>query len=245
MIIASTLVIGWLYAAISVRQAQAKSLQTLCLTSRSANSRTLMRFSAFDIPGSCDIIPGWRGSERGCFSEMLREDGFADAVGSVSFVQKNEHLSTVTGTIRVGAAFSDASGRTRQAGAVHRGRHHFSLGAALNGSDIIRIKELVRSISMEYVSKILTALLHCMSISGSGPRSIYFGGGAKRILDAGNRLRVFLASQQRSACISTPASPLPRMCRAALPALPAAPTIAPIPPATSTALPNRNPQKGS
>lgn len=59
-----------------------------------------MEFRTFDIQGPFEIMPRKIEDERGYFSEIFREDVFADCVGRVHFVQDNQSLSVRPGTVR-------------------------------------------------------------------------------------------------------------------------------------------------
>lgn len=59
-----------------------------------------MEIQSLDLLGSKLISPHRIGDERGYFSETFRADQFANEVGDWSFVQDNESLSALPGTIR-------------------------------------------------------------------------------------------------------------------------------------------------
>lgn len=59
-----------------------------------------MEFHKFDLAGPVEIVPRRIGDERGYFSEIFRLGPFADHAGKVEFVQENESLSALAGTIR-------------------------------------------------------------------------------------------------------------------------------------------------
>jgi len=59
-----------------------------------------MEIQSLDLFGSKLICPHRIGDERGYFSETFRADQFANEVGDWSFVQDNESLSALPGTIR-------------------------------------------------------------------------------------------------------------------------------------------------
>ena len=59
-----------------------------------------MEIRRFDIDGPVEIIPRKIEDERGYFSEIFRLSDFADQIGRVEFVQDNQSLSVLTGTIR-------------------------------------------------------------------------------------------------------------------------------------------------
>lgn len=59
-----------------------------------------MRFQTFDIAGPVEIGPRKLGDARGYFSEIWREDLFAQSIGPVNFVQENQSYSAGIGTIR-------------------------------------------------------------------------------------------------------------------------------------------------
>ena len=59
-----------------------------------------MKFNSLDLGGPTEILPSKFGDDRGYFSETFRADMFCDHVGAYQFVQDNQSLSTVAGTIR-------------------------------------------------------------------------------------------------------------------------------------------------
>lgn len=59
-----------------------------------------MEFRPLDLPGIVEIIPSRHGDARGYFSEIFRADEFGDQIGAVDFVQENQSLSAMEGTIR-------------------------------------------------------------------------------------------------------------------------------------------------
>lgn len=59
-----------------------------------------MEFHTFDLEGPIEIVPKRNEDERGYFSEIFRSDLFRGQVGSVEFVQDNQSLSILAGTIR-------------------------------------------------------------------------------------------------------------------------------------------------
>jgi dTDP-4-dehydrorhamnose 3,5-epimerase len=59
-----------------------------------------MEFRTFDVEGPVEIIPRKIQDERGYFAELFRESSFAERVKAVHFVQDNESLSVLVGTIR-------------------------------------------------------------------------------------------------------------------------------------------------
>lgn len=59
-----------------------------------------MELRSFDIDGPFEIMPRKIEDERGYFSEIFRENIFAERVPGVKFVQDNQSLSVKTGTIR-------------------------------------------------------------------------------------------------------------------------------------------------
>ena len=54
----------------------------------------------FDIAGPLELLPTKHGDERGYFSEILRMAPFVARAGAVEFVQDNQSLSAIAGTIR-------------------------------------------------------------------------------------------------------------------------------------------------
>ena len=59
-----------------------------------------MEFRDFDIEGPLEIEPRKIGDHRGYFSEVFRQDIFEKHAGPVNFVQENQSLSVLSGTIR-------------------------------------------------------------------------------------------------------------------------------------------------
>ncbi|MBB3957781.1 dTDP-4-dehydrorhamnose 3,5-epimerase [Novosphingobium sediminicola] len=59
-----------------------------------------MNFRLFDISGPVEVVPRKLGDERGYFTELFREDRFAEYAGGSDFVQENQSLSSKVGTIR-------------------------------------------------------------------------------------------------------------------------------------------------
>lgn len=59
-----------------------------------------MNFETFDLAGPVAVQPLRRGDARGYFAETFRADTFARAVAECDFVQENESLSAVSGTVR-------------------------------------------------------------------------------------------------------------------------------------------------
>jgi dTDP-4-dehydrorhamnose 3,5-epimerase len=59
-----------------------------------------MKFRSFDIDGPLEIIPRRIKDERGYFSEIFRLNSFAEHAQSIEFVQDNQSLSLIPGTIR-------------------------------------------------------------------------------------------------------------------------------------------------
>lgn len=60
----------------------------------------MMEFRNFDIDGPLEIIPRKIADERGYFSEIFRLNTFAERVHGVEFVQDNQSLSLLPGTVR-------------------------------------------------------------------------------------------------------------------------------------------------
>ena len=59
-----------------------------------------MEFRAFDIDGPFEIQPRKIEDERGYFSEIYRQNAFAEHAGEVEFVQDNQSFSVRPGTLR-------------------------------------------------------------------------------------------------------------------------------------------------
>ena len=59
-----------------------------------------MEFRKLALDGPLAIVPRKIEDERGYFSEIFREDAFAEQAGAVRFVQENQSLSIRPGTIR-------------------------------------------------------------------------------------------------------------------------------------------------
>jgi dTDP-4-dehydrorhamnose 3,5-epimerase len=59
-----------------------------------------VQLRTFDISGLLEIVPAKIEDERGYFSEIFRNDRFAEIAGDVTFVQDNQSLSVRQGTIR-------------------------------------------------------------------------------------------------------------------------------------------------
>ena len=59
-----------------------------------------MRLNKLAIDDVVEIVPRRSGDARGYFSETFRTDWFGQNVAQVDFVQENQSLSTVAGTIR-------------------------------------------------------------------------------------------------------------------------------------------------
>lgn len=59
-----------------------------------------MKITPLEIDGLLLIEPSRIGDERGFFSETFRSDRFQEAAGPVTFVQDNQSLSALRGTIR-------------------------------------------------------------------------------------------------------------------------------------------------
>lgn len=60
-----------------------------------------MKFEFFDIDGLCLVTPRKFGDDRGYFMETFQDKLFNDAIGeTISFVQDNQSLSTLAGTVR-------------------------------------------------------------------------------------------------------------------------------------------------
>ena len=59
-----------------------------------------MEFRTFDVDGPIEIRPSKIEDYRGYFSEIFRLDKFAKQSGPVEFVQDNQSLSTLAGTVR-------------------------------------------------------------------------------------------------------------------------------------------------
>ncbi len=59
-----------------------------------------MEFRNFDIDGPLEIIPRKIADERGYFCEIFRLNKFAERAQEVQFVQDNQSLSVLPGTIR-------------------------------------------------------------------------------------------------------------------------------------------------
>ena len=59
-----------------------------------------MQFRTFFIDGPVEILPRKIEDERGYFSEIFKQNVFAERVPDVSFVQDNQSLSVKPGTIR-------------------------------------------------------------------------------------------------------------------------------------------------
>lgn len=59
-----------------------------------------MQFRSFDLEGPLEIIPRKIEDDRGYFSEIFRDDAFAEHTGPAKFVQDNQSLSVRAGTIR-------------------------------------------------------------------------------------------------------------------------------------------------
>lgn len=59
-----------------------------------------MQFERMDIPEIVRIIPKRFGDNRGYFSEVFRDDQFAQHIGPTRFVQDNQSLSAEVGTVR-------------------------------------------------------------------------------------------------------------------------------------------------
>lgn len=59
-----------------------------------------MEFRKFNLDGPVEITPRKIEDERGYFSEIFRDDAFAQQVAKVDFVQENQSLSVRIGTIR-------------------------------------------------------------------------------------------------------------------------------------------------
>ncbi|HRK23396.1 MAG TPA: dTDP-4-dehydrorhamnose 3,5-epimerase [Beijerinckiaceae bacterium] len=59
-----------------------------------------MKFERFDIDGPVLVTPVRIGDSRGFFSESFRADKFEAEIGPTRFVQDNQSLSVVRGTIR-------------------------------------------------------------------------------------------------------------------------------------------------
>lgn len=59
-----------------------------------------MNFQQFDIDGPVLIEPKRIGDSRGWFSETYREDRLGGSIGLQSFVQHNQSMSAVKGTVR-------------------------------------------------------------------------------------------------------------------------------------------------
>ena len=63
-------------------------------------SETRMLIERFEIPDVVHIEPKRIGDHRGYFSEVFRQDWFAENVEDVAFVQENQSLSVAVGTVR-------------------------------------------------------------------------------------------------------------------------------------------------
>lgn len=59
-----------------------------------------MRFHVLEIPGPLEIVPLRHEDDRGYFTETYRSDLFAQHAGETCFVQENQSLSRLPGTIR-------------------------------------------------------------------------------------------------------------------------------------------------
>ncbi len=59
-----------------------------------------MKLERLPIPGLACIVPTRLGDKRGFFSEVFKEQWFRENVADVSFVQENESLSAIVGTVR-------------------------------------------------------------------------------------------------------------------------------------------------
>ncbi|WP_420383807.1 dTDP-4-dehydrorhamnose 3,5-epimerase [Novosphingobium sp.] len=59
-----------------------------------------MKFNRFALAGPVEIVPTRHGDDRGFFAEAFRVDRFSAAVGEYTFIQENESLSALVGTIR-------------------------------------------------------------------------------------------------------------------------------------------------
>lgn len=59
-----------------------------------------MEFRTFDLEGPLEIVPRKIEDERGYFSEIFRQDSFAEHVRGTQFVQDNQSLSVRAGTVR-------------------------------------------------------------------------------------------------------------------------------------------------
>lgn len=59
-----------------------------------------MQIRSFTIHGPLELIPEKRSDKRGYFSEIFRSDFFDKHAGSISFVQDNQSLSVLVGTVR-------------------------------------------------------------------------------------------------------------------------------------------------
>jgi dTDP-4-dehydrorhamnose 3,5-epimerase len=59
-----------------------------------------MEIRTFDVPGPFEIVPHMIADDRGYFSEIWRDDEFAQHAGATHFVQDNQSLSVKVGTVR-------------------------------------------------------------------------------------------------------------------------------------------------
>lgn len=59
-----------------------------------------MQFQTFEIIGPIELTPRKVEDGRGYFSEIFRADAFAKRVAAVEFVQENQSLSILAGTVR-------------------------------------------------------------------------------------------------------------------------------------------------
>ena len=59
-----------------------------------------MQFREFDLRGAVEIRPNKHEDHRGYFSEVFRLNEFTEHAGQADFVQDNQSLSVVTGTVR-------------------------------------------------------------------------------------------------------------------------------------------------
>ena len=59
-----------------------------------------MEFHSFEIDGPIEIAPNKIEDHRGYFSEVFRQDEFAERAQPVEFVQENQSLSVRSGTVR-------------------------------------------------------------------------------------------------------------------------------------------------